>query len=107
MTKEQSLRERAYKYLKGRPGVWINGGEMERLAIAAGYKGSTVSRELRRLAEDSRSEELDGGGFVQNEEKDGARVRSVWYRWIAVKDAAAERQQMLQENRERVRREFP
>lgn len=41
---------RIERYLKGRD--WINGGEIERLAIGVGYKGSTASRVLRLLAEE-------------------------------------------------------
>lgn len=30
---------------------WINGGTLERLALAAGYKSSNISRRARELAE--------------------------------------------------------
>lgn len=102
-----SLRERAHKYLKARPKKWINGGEMERLAMDAGYKGSTISRELRRLAEESYDKELDLGGFVLRDEKPGERTRSVWYAWVAERDKKVERFQMLQENAAYVKEQFP
>ncbi len=77
-----SLKERAYKYLKTKQGTWVNGGELERLAMAAGYKGSTVSRELRLLAEESRTGPVEWGGYIHREEKKGKKVRSVWYRFM-------------------------
>lgn len=86
---EISLRTRAHRYLKARIGQWINGGELERQAMAAGYKGSTVSRELRRLAEESYDGELDLGGFVIRREvktkRRGASVRTVEYLWAKEK----------------------
>lgn len=107
MKNEKSLRARAHKYLKSRPMKWINGGEFERLALEAGYKGSTVSRELRRLAEESYEGELDLGGFVLRDEKSGMHVRSVWYSWVEKKTDKVERFQMLQQNDARVKMEFP
>lgn len=49
-----SLRERIVRYLKSRVYVtgqyaWVNGGEIERLSLAAGYKASNASRRLREL----------------------------------------------------------
>lgn len=81
-----TIRERAYTYLKNHPSEWVNGGELERVGMSAGYKGSTVSRELRRLAEESNLHELRRGGYIEREERDGERVRSVWYRWMADKE---------------------
>lgn len=78
----QSLRERAYRYLKGRPRTWVNGGDMERLAMDAGYKASTVSRRLRELAEESALGTGDLPGSIEREERPGTHSRSVWYRWV-------------------------
>lgn len=49
-----SLKERIVRYLKSRQYVtgeyaWVNGGEIERLSLAAGYKASNGSRRLREL----------------------------------------------------------
>lgn len=47
------LPERILSYLQKwheyDPNVWINGGEIERLALAAEYKASTASRRLREM----------------------------------------------------------
>lgn len=77
-----TLRVRAYRYLKSRPGIWVSSGDLEALAMKAGYKGSTVSRRLRELAEDSRMGTLGLSGRVEAEEKMGVSVRCVWYRWM-------------------------
>lgn len=66
-TMKNSLRTRIEKYLKGFNG-WLNGGELERLALAAGYKASTASRRCRELAEE---------GVLERKEEKG----SVWYRY--------------------------
>lgn len=64
---KKTLRQRLYAYLKARPGVFISGGELERIASnATSYKPSTISRRLRELAED--------GLIARNEEK-----RTVFY----------------------------
>lgn len=96
---KETLRLRAYRYLKARPGVWVNSGELERLAMGVGYKGSTVSRRLRELAEESSGGRLEGLlGTIEAEEKKGDHSRSVWYRWVgpAPFDLQAERRRIDQ-----------
>jgi predicted transcriptional regulator len=61
-----SLRARILKYLKKHKGIWINGGEIERLALNVGYKSSNASRRCRELHED---------GLINRKEIDG----KVWY----------------------------
>lgn len=51
---ELSLKDRLVRYLKSKYDVngdyaWINGGEIERLTLQAGYKSSNGSRRLREL----------------------------------------------------------
>lgn len=46
-----SLSQRIYRYLKNRPGVKVNGGEIERLALSIGYKASNASRRCREMRE--------------------------------------------------------
>ena len=41
---ELSLRERIQRYFDQRPDLWQNGGEIERMALDAGYKASNASR---------------------------------------------------------------
>lgn len=86
---EIPLRTRAHKYLKTRQGTWINGGELERLALTAGYKGSTISREMRRMAEESHDGELDLGGYILRQERKskraGSTIRSVEYCYASQK----------------------
>ena len=60
------LKDRIVKYLTTRPGVKINGGEIERLALAAGYKASNASRRCRELREE---------GIIKDQEIKG----TVWY----------------------------
>lgn len=104
---EIPLRERAHKYLKGRPKTWVNGGEMEKLAMTAGYKGSTISRELRRLAEESHEGVLDLGGFILRKEQTGQHVRSVWYSWVESLTPEMEKYMNIQYAADLVRKEFP
>ncbi len=60
-----SLRERIMKYLRS-TGTWINGGEIERLALGAGYKASNASRRCRELCEEGLIERReDKKGFVE------------------------------------------
>lgn len=97
---EMNLRQRAHRYLKTRSGQWVNGGELERLALNAGYKGSTISRELRKLAEESRDRELDLGGFVLRQEVTGKRTRSVEYCWVPQKTDRVTRHLLLDWNKD-------
>lgn len=46
---EISLSQRIVRYLRSKPGAWENGGELERLALLAGYKSSNCSRRCREL----------------------------------------------------------
>ena len=68
--KTLGLSDRILRYLTAHPVYW-NGGDIEKLAMRAGYKGSTASRELRRLHEE---------GLIEREERKGRRASSVWYK---------------------------
>ena len=59
------LRLRILHYLERNDG-WINGGEIERLAMSAGYKASNASRRCRELYEMK---------LIERRED-----KSVWYR---------------------------
>lgn len=54
MKNEISLRQRILLFLERweiqNPGIWVNGGEIERLALEARYKASNASRRCRELA---------------------------------------------------------
>jgi len=67
-----SLKQRILRYLK-RNGDYVNGGDIERIAMENNFKGSTASRICRSLAEE---------GLILREERKGKRARSVWYRAI-------------------------
>jgi DNA-binding IclR family transcriptional regulator len=69
---EQSLRERITQYFAKRPELWINGRDIEELAMHAGYKASNASRRLRELHEER---------YLERDERKGRKVRSVWYKW--------------------------
>lgn len=66
MKNKETLKSRILKYVRNN-GAWINGGEIERLTLGAGYKASTGSRICRKLAED---------GVILAEIRNG----SVWYK---------------------------
>ena len=68
--KPDSLKNRIVNFFFKHPD-WINGGEIERLAMTAGYKGSTAARLLRRLVED---------GKLVSEIRKGTRISSAWYK---------------------------
>jgi hypothetical protein len=88
-----SLQQRLVRYLQHTHG-YINGGELEKIAEAAGYKGSTASRRLRVLEEASRGimstpEHIRAAQILryralERVEKKGpdSRVASVWYRLV-------------------------
>ncbi len=62
------IKNRIVQYFTKHQDEWINGGEIERLALKVGYKASNASRRLRELAE---------VGFLKREEKKG----TVWYKY--------------------------
>lgn len=43
-----TLKSRIYKYMSAKQG-WVNGGEVEKKAMEAGYKSSNASRRLREM----------------------------------------------------------
>lgn len=61
------------KFLK-KGGTFVNGGEIEKLAMDAGFKASNASRRLRELCEE---------GLIQREERKNPEtgINSVWYRY--------------------------
>lgn len=60
-----SLSDRLVRFLKARPGVFVSGGELERIATqSTTYKPSTVSRRLRECAEDGRLARKEVKGTV-------------------------------------------
>ncbi len=63
--KKSSLKDRILKYIRTYGGK-VNGGEIERLALANGYKASNASRRCR---------ELQNEGSIKSEIING----SVWY----------------------------
>jgi len=72
---ELSLKARILKYLRNHYPEKINGGDIERLTLSAGYKASNGSRRCREM----RSGKLSNGRtcpiVIDGEEKGG----SVWY----------------------------
>jgi hypothetical protein len=70
MTHDLTLRYRIHRYFTQRPNLWINGKDIEELAMTAGFKASNASRRLRELHEDD---------ILDRELRKGRRVRSVWY----------------------------
>lgn len=69
---ELSLKQRIEKYLKNRPGEWVNGGFIEQMAMSVGKKASNASRRCRELCEE---------GKLERQIRKGNGVASVWYRF--------------------------
>lgn len=65
-----SLKERIYQYLL-KNHQWWNSGELERLALDAGYKASNAGRRCRELCEE---------GKLERQIRKGRYVNSVWYK---------------------------
>jgi len=63
-----SLKDRIIKYFAGRKGQWVNIGEMEKLAMTAGYLAQNCGRRCR---------ELENEGTIEGEIRNG----SVWYKF--------------------------
>ena len=72
MNIELSLTDRIKRYFSQRATIWVNGRDIEELAMQAGYKASNASRRLRELAAE---------GCLDREERIGRKVKSVWYLW--------------------------
>jgi hypothetical protein len=69
--RNESLKERIYHYINGSD-KFLNGGEIERLAMDAGYKASNASRRCRELVTE--------GKIVRMFRREGnSKVASVWY----------------------------
>lgn len=66
-----SLKNRILNYIRKSDG-WINGGELEKLAESAGFKGSNASRRCRELYNEDLLER-------KVEKSHNSRVASVWY----------------------------
>lgn len=89
--KKLSLSDRLVRYLQARPGVYVSGGELERIAThSTTYKPSTVSRRLRECAEDGRLERKEVKGTVyyayQPQMKTVESVQVIGDRAILVKE---------------------
>lgn len=81
----KSLKERILDYLSN-TSDFVNGGEIERLAMEKGFKASNASRRLRELAEE---------GVLEREERKGKKRMSVWYRYKRVEMPVYQRQLSL------------
>jgi len=68
--KSLCLKQRILNFLEGweakNPGIWVNGGEIERLALEANYKASNASRRCRELAHEGHILRRENSkGFVE------------------------------------------
>lgn len=77
MIDDISLKERIENYLK-RKADWVNGGEIERLALEAGYKASNASRRCREME----SGILSDGKTCPIVLEKKIQGKSVWYRHL-------------------------
>ena len=70
-----SLTSRIQSYFLKRHSEYINGGELERLAMENGYKGSTCGRILRSMAE------FEDSFLIKEERKNpNTGVTSIYYK---------------------------
>jgi predicted transcriptional regulator len=70
---KKSLSQRILNYIRQEFPNFVNGGQIERLTMEAGYKASNASRRCRELHEE--------GLLVREERKnENTGVRSVWYK---------------------------
>lgn len=67
-----SLKQRILRHLTIHSD-WINGGELERLAMSVGYKGSTAGSLCRKMERD---------GLIVKDLRQGKTVASIWYKII-------------------------
>lgn len=69
MKHETSLKDRIYRYLvewhNCQPDKFINGGEIERLALEIGYKASNASRRCRELCDEGKIQKRFNNGTVE------------------------------------------
>ena len=72
---KESLSKRILKYIRNHYPEKINGGEIERLTLSAGYKASNGSRRCREMASGNLSNGKTCPIVLDREEKGG----SVWY----------------------------
>ena len=75
--KQLSLPDRLVRYLKSQPG-FVHSGELERLAMGAGYKGETAGRRLRELAEEGTLETKYERGSVLYRFKERMSFEDYW-----------------------------
>ena len=75
--KELSLAKRIADYLE-RQNKFVNGGELERLAMEAGYKASNASRRCREMATGKNSAGETIPIILERKEQNG----NVWYRHL-------------------------
>lgn len=76
-----TLRDRILSYLRAKS-EFVNGGELERLALEAGYKASNASRRCRELCEDN---------LIERKEEKGRHAKTVWYKATSSKSVTAYR----------------
>ena len=67
--KKPTLQDIIIKYLQTCGADFVNGGELERLALEKGYKGSNADRTLRKMREDG----------IITLDKDRDQKHTVWY----------------------------
>lgn len=81
--KDLSLRVRIERYLRNHYPDWINGGEIERLALAVGRKASNASRRLREMESGNLSNGKTCPKVLEKEErKNMSGIPTVWYRYL-------------------------
>ncbi len=66
MSLKTRIKDFLYHWSQTEPRKYINGGEIEREALAAGYKASNASRRLRELVNEGKAEKrLNSKGHVE------------------------------------------
>jgi hypothetical protein len=80
---ERTCRQRCVDYLKRHQNEWIASGEMQRLAVQhSTFTGSTVARELRRIAEEGEVEVklINNHAHYRYVDKEPQRLKAIaWF----------------------------
>lgn len=79
--------------MKSQPDTWIQGGELERLALSVGYKASNISRRARELAE---------SGTLERRENSKGHVEYKWRKTEQIVSRYQEVDGVMREVREKV-----
>lgn len=82
---KESLSSKLYNYLQEK-GVWINGGELERLAGEWGFKASNAGKRLREMSSNKHKDNdyKEPVLYKESRPKINSKGETIWYRAIDI-----------------------